>query len=300
MIHGGGHIMLSRDDVRPAQTEILLKQGFLPISVDYRLCPEVTLVDGPMCDVSDALAWIRTVLPSITLSRRDVKVDGAQVVAVGWSTGGTLALSLGWTSIERGIKPPEAILVFYCPLDYEDEFWMQQNIPQGSQSATAYDLDDSIWSAVSEKPITRWNVAPAKKAVGGWMAPTDPRSRLALYMNWNGRTLHVLLNGLDARSKEAPTEPTAAEIKAVSPLAHVRGGTYRTPTFIVHPREDDLIPWQQAQRMREALQDNGVHSQTHIVDGVPHLFDLYRENQKKEDLQKVIHQGYEFLLSHVS
>lgn len=292
--------MLSRDDVRPEQTMLLLNQGFLPISVDYRLCPEVTLVNGPMCDVSDALTWIRTVLPGLALSRKDIKVDGDQVVAIGWSTGGTLALSLGWTSIERGIKPPEAILVFYCPLDYEDEFWMQENIPRGSESSTGYDLDDSIWGAVSDKPITRWNVSPSKRAMGGWMAPTDPRSRLALHMNWKGRTLHVLLNGLNARTREQPKAPTAAEKKAVSPLAHARDGTYRTPTFILYAREDDLIPWQQAQRMDEALKHHGIDSQTLIVDGVPHLFDLYREYQKQEHLKKVVRQGYEFLQSHIS
>jgi acetyl esterase/lipase len=100
MIHGGGHIMLSRDDIRPAQTQLLLQHGFLPISVDYRLCPEVTLTEGPMVDVGDALHWIQKMLPRISLRREDIKFDCSRIISVGWSTGRTLALSLGWTSID--------------------------------------------------------------------------------------------------------------------------------------------------------------------------------------------------------
>lgn len=71
--------MLSRNDIRPEQTHMLLKSGFLPISVDYRLCPENTLPEGPMADVAEALAWIRNVLPKLPL-------DG---------------LTSGWTERER-------------------------------------------------------------------------------------------------------------------------------------------------------------------------------------------------------
>lgn len=40
-------------------------------------------------------------------------------MSVGWSTGGQLAMSLAWTSALRGVRPPEAILAFYCPTGYE-------------------------------------------------------------------------------------------------------------------------------------------------------------------------------------
>ncbi len=32
--------MFSRNDIRPEQTTLLLKSGILPVSVDYRLCPD--------------------------------------------------------------------------------------------------------------------------------------------------------------------------------------------------------------------------------------------------------------------
>ena len=299
MIHGGGHIMLSRKDIRPEQTAILLKQGFLPISIDYRLCPETTIRGGPMTDVVDALAWARTELPKLHLKRRDVRVNGEKVVSVGWSTGGTLAMSLAWTSIPRGVRPPEAILAFYCPTDYEDPFWTQRNIPIGSQDQqSTYQLDDSIWDALSERPLTSYNIAPTKHAVGGWLAPSDARSRLALYMNWHGRTLHVLLNGLDKlrdREEQEAQGIVAADVAAISPLAHIRDGTYRTPIFIIHPRHDDLVPWQQAQRTWENLRVQGVDAELRIVEEGPHLFDVGGEYQRDETAQGFVREGYSFL-----
>lgn len=299
--------MLSRNDIRPEQTHKLLKSGFLAISVDYRLCSETTLVEGPMADVADALAWIRNVLPKRTLTRTDVRVDGERVVSVGWSTGGQLAMSLAWTSVLREVRPPEAMLVFYCPTDYEDPFWSKPNTPAGSEAvattatdlSSSYELDEDIWAGVYDRPITSYNVPPSKRALGGWLARSDPRSRLALYMNWHGRTLHVLLNGLDKRSRREPLAPAPADVAAVSPLAHIRSGNYATPTFIIHPRQDDLIPWQQARRTWEALCAGGIDAELRIVEDVPHLFDMYREYQAHGPASRAVTEGYEFLCGYV-
>lgn len=305
MIHGGGHIMLSRADVRPEQTQMLISRGFLPISIDYRLCPEMTLPEGPMQDVADALIWIRNTLPNIQLQRPDIHVDGKHVVAVGWSTGGTLAMSLAWNSVLNGTQPPNAIFALYCPSDYEDPFWRSPNVPEGSKTAAraTVDLDDTTWAGVFEQPVKAYNVPARKGAVGGWLAPSDARSRVALYMNHQGRTLHTLLRGLDRRNRDVPHGSealSAAEIGAVSPLAQIRCGRYRTPTFILHPREDDLIPWQQAERTDEALKIQGIPVELRIVNGVPHLFDVYRNWQRNEAALQAISEGYDFLLHHVT
>lgn len=121
MIHGGSHVLFSRKDIRPCQTRLLLNAGFLPVSLDHRLCPEVTLAAGPMADVCDALYWARHTLPAIDLGDASIQVDGERVVVVGWSSGGQLAMSLGWTAPSRNLRPPTAILAFYSPTDYEDE-----------------------------------------------------------------------------------------------------------------------------------------------------------------------------------
>lgn len=302
--------MLSRHDIRADQTAMLLDAGFLPISIDYRLCPETTLTEGPMTDVVDSLHWIRTTLPHVTLSRPDISIDASKVVAVGWSTGGHLATTLAWTSKARGVQPPEAIFALYSPLDYEDPFWTRPNIPEGAGSppdepaaagAPPFELDEHLWAGgVFDAPITRYNVAPSKRALGGWLAPSDPRSRLALYMNCSGRTLHVLLAGLDKKTRREPAAPAQADVVAVSPLAQVRAGNYATPTFILHPRGDDLIPWQQAQRTWEALREVHVDAELRIVEGVGHLFDLGGlQRVRSAAARQAVVDGYDFLCRHV-
>lgn len=121
LLHGGGHVLFTRKDIHIKHVKNLLERGFLPISFDYRLCPEVNLAEGPMMDACDALAWTISILPQLQLARRDVNVDGSRVAAVGWSSGGHLAMTLAYTAPARGLKAPDSILAFYCPSNFEDE-----------------------------------------------------------------------------------------------------------------------------------------------------------------------------------
>jgi acetyl esterase/lipase len=288
MIHGGGHVMLSRKDVRPKQTQMLLDAGFVPISIDYRLCPEVTLLEGPMQDAQDALAWARHTLPHIARARPDVRIDGTRVVAIGWSTGGTLALSMGWAP---RVQPPEATLVFYCPYDYDDPTWSKENKPFGDAALSPEDYD--VWESVADSPMTAYNPALA--------------ARIVLHMNWYGQTVPVLVHGLKKKQQQTKPllstllpPPTSAQISAISPLAQVRQGNYRTPTFIIHPVEDDLIPWQQAQHMADELAGLGVEAHLHLIDDVVHLFDMMPRFDRHAQAAAAVKEGYAFLSRHAA
>ena len=307
--------MLSRKDVRPKQTKILLDAGFLPVSVDYRLCPEKSLLEGPMHDVCNALKWARNTLPNLSLKRRDIRANGDQVVAVGWSTGGQLAMTLAWTAPAQGIHPPQAILALYCPTDYEDTFWTRPNIPRGAEiAASDAELHGlSLGEGIYDKPITAYNVPAGTRTIGGWMAPSDPRSRIALHMNWKGQTLPILLNGLTRSTThmenvqslkvgggvlELPW-PTREQMASVSPLAQIKRGNYHTPTFLIHGTLDDLIPWQQSQRTHVALAEGGVEAQLRIVEGSVHLFDVYHGFERDESAARAVRDGYDFLRRYV-
>ena len=109
---------LSKKAVRPAQASFLLANGILPISLDYRLCPEINLIDGPITDVRDACAWAQTSLQAI-VRYKGITIDPDKTVVIGWSTGGHLAMTTAWTTKETGVKPPRAILSFYGPTDFE-------------------------------------------------------------------------------------------------------------------------------------------------------------------------------------
>lgn len=131
---------LSRKAIRPAQTRHLLAHGFLPVSIDYRLCPEINLIDGPMADVFSVYKWARTELVEIAREGGLGEVDGTKVVVIGWSSGGHLALSLGWTAKAAGLEPPCAILSFYAPYDFLSGGNLSLNMPYSAWKVNA-DLD---------------------------------------------------------------------------------------------------------------------------------------------------------------
>ena len=147
MIHGGGYMTLSKRAIRPYQTQLLLDNGYLPVSIDYRLCPEIDLIAGPMTDVRDALDWVRNKLPAIAQAR-GVIADPTKIVAVGWSTGGHLAMTTAWTCEEVGQQPPTAILCFYGPTDFESEGTSPSGIPIFAISASSK-FWDGLFSTLS-------------------------------------------------------------------------------------------------------------------------------------------------------
>jgi len=306
MIHGGGHTMSTRKDIRNDQTQTLLKAGFLPVSVDYRLCPEVTLPEGPMRDVCHALFWARKILPTLTLSRPDIRADGDRVVAVGWSSGGHLAMSLGWTAPLLGIRPPEAVLAFYCPTDYEDPFWSRPNLPFSQKPIAPPDAGyNHLHDGLHDDPVVGYTPAASLRALGGWMSLDDPRSRVVLHMNWEGKTLPILLNGLrrtgDPTSKRVttPADPSIEQIRSISPLAHIHAGSYNTPTFLIHGTRDDHVPWQQSQKTYETLREKGVPTTLVVLKDGLHMFDMFRDFRRNADAMKAVEHGFEFLSAHV-
>lgn len=306
MIHGGSHMLFSRKDIRPAQTRLLLRKGFLPVSLDYRLCPEVPLAEGAMVDVCDALAWARTELPHMAFPRQLPPIDGDKVVVVGWSSGGQLAMSLAWTAPQRGLAPPAAALVFYAPTDYEDVWWQSPIQPNGAPyQGQQYDVLDGV----RDEPIANYEM------VGAWEEPiADPRSqldarcRIVLHINWKAQTLPIILGGLPSRDcadknlienpnghqdwNELPPPPLAV-IQSASPRAQVRRGAYRVPTFLVHGTADDLIPWQQSRATYETMLERGVRTELVLLEGMPHICDV--SSAPGSPGWKAAVRGYEFL-----
>ncbi|OCK81842.1 beta-ketoacyl synthase [Lepidopterella palustris CBS 459.81] len=303
MIHGGSHMIFSRKDIRPAQTRLLIEKGFLPVSIDYRLCPEVNLSEGPMVDACDALAWARYELPQVQLPGSGIQIDGERVVVVGWSSGGQLAMSLAWTAPQKGLKPPEAILAFYCPTDYEDEWWRNPIQPRGAEDAGD---DYDILGAIKDEPITNYGMVGAWEPLSDPKLRTDDRCRIILHINWKAQTLPVIIEGLPSKQKVAGSDvqkyhnlpqPAHEKVLRVSPLAHIVRGNYHTPTFLVHGTDDDLIPWQQSQRTYDALVENGVMAGLALVEGAPHICDL--SSDPDSEGWKAALKGYEFISSFV-
>ncbi|KAJ6174552.1 hypothetical protein N7485_005289 [Penicillium canescens] len=296
MLHGGGYMTLSRRAIRPHQTQYLLTNNLLPISLDYRLCPEVDVHSGPITDICDALVWARTTLPGIA-KEQGVLVDVDKLVVVGWSTGGHLAITTGWTCFEKGVKPPTAILSFYAPTDFEHEYWTLRDL--GAYPAPTMDVE-SIERALSGKVISHYD---GPKGIGaseenlGLLCRGDPRSELILNLFAGGNGLSLLLNGFTG-SLNRLLLPTTIQIQSLSPLAHVRDGSYRTPTYIIHGEKDEVVPCQMSVTFIKEMKARGLDGEVQVVPRRRHIFDL---TLKPGDAQwkKWIEPGYQFLFEHL-
>lgn len=296
MIHGGGHMTLSRKAVRPAQTAYLLENGILPVSADYRLCPEVNLIDGPIADIRDLIGWAQSTLPSLVRSD-GIQLDISRIAMVGWSTGGHLCMTTAWTTKEAGIKPPRAILSFYSPTDFESgdlDVRRAEEYPERTMSL------EKIRASLGPKPLTSYDSTGDVDSTGlGWVRPGDPRSELVLSLFKEGNGLPLLLNGLPSLSSvENPMlmAPSADRIAAISPLFQVRAGNYSTPTFIIHGDRDEIVPFYTAERFAKALRVAGVESGFLPVKQARHIHDLKLKPGQKE-WEESVAPGYDFLIN---
>ena len=98
-IHGGALINGGRQGIGPART--LLAEGFVVVSIDYRLAPE-TKLPGIIEDVEDAFKWIRQ------HGRAKFFADTSKIAVLGGSAGGCLTFTTGFR-----VQPPPTVLVAY-------------------------------------------------------------------------------------------------------------------------------------------------------------------------------------------
>lgn len=285
---------LSRKAVRPHQTAFLLANGILPISLDYRLCPEVNLIDGPITDIRDAYSWVQGVLKS-TLSEKGITLDVNSIVVIGWSTGGHLAMSTAWTTPAAGLTPPKAILSFYGPTDFESGDLDGRRAllyPERQMSM------DQIVASLPTRPITSYDNENGKvDSTGlGWVRPGDPRSELVLSLFKEGNGLSMMLNGIS--DPEWRRRPHAEKVADISPMAHVRRGTYKTPTFIIHGEQDEIVPFHTSKKFVDELRRRGVQCGLLPVKNAKHIHDLkLQPGMEKWEMQ--VAPGYQFLLDHL-
>lgn len=96
MCHGGGFIV-GWSRMNNADTiENCLERGWIVLSIEYRLCPGVDLLEGPMTDARDVLHWVQTGGLATALEKASISIrpDPERVMAMGASAGGHLTLSM--------------------------------------------------------------------------------------------------------------------------------------------------------------------------------------------------------------
>lgn len=99
--HGGGYIVGSRTMLPAAHIETLNLSGFIVVSSDYRLGPTISVLDGPVSDAVSAYEWTQSELPQLLARDHGIQIDGNNIVTLGHSCGGGLAMLMVSTSLEN-------------------------------------------------------------------------------------------------------------------------------------------------------------------------------------------------------
>ncbi|KAI4123893.1 MAG: hypothetical protein LQ338_005067 [Usnochroma carphineum] len=302
LIHGGGHFLFGRKDVPMKHIRTLIERGFLPVSTDYRLCPETNLFDGPMTDCCDALKWATQTLPSVQLSGPTVVPDPTKVVSFGWSSGGQLAMSLGYAAPAQGIKAPDAIFALYPPTDMESEHWHKPCYPLAAEEDPA-EVED-ILAGVRDSPIVEYAPFSEKRTLALSLTLKDDRAKIILHMCWQSQTVQILVNGLPHKDTVSATDKTdwryrpsatVEQVQAISPLWQIRQGNYKTPTFITHGDGDDWLPLSMSERTIQEMKDRGIPCALSTPASCRHAFDLFPVGDPLGVGWKSIEEGYNFI-----
>lgn len=141
------------------------------------------------------------------------------------------------------------------------------------------------------------------------MSLSDERWRIILHMNWKAQMLPILVNGLpskkkllgtNAKSMESLPMPTPDQLVPINLYDQILLKNYRTPTFIIHGTEDDLIPWEQSQETIRVLRENGVECGFAAPKGAKHLFDTFSNKDPYGTGAAAVQEGYDFLFKQLN
>ncbi|KAF9774290.1 hypothetical protein IL306_007730 [Fusarium sp. DS 682] len=238
--------------VNKDQVSDCLSRGWIVLAPNHRLCPQVNLLEGPMQDCRDLLAWVyegglETALRELPGSTLVPDLD--HVFAFGTSSGGHLALCLGF----RVPRPVAGIYDMYGPCSFADEFWTTKlpnmKLPPG--------LTDAFINKVfDEDPVPITGGVSLEGQATGPPNFSDPRQAYALTQLANGTVLDAIFP-----SKEWGKVDPALNVTSSFP-----------PTFIVHGAADTKVPIHHSRTLFSVLKDTGVQCGMVEVPGEEHTF----------------------------
>ncbi|KAI1341023.1 Alpha/Beta hydrolase protein [Xylariaceae sp. FL0016] len=280
VFHGGSFVLGSRLMNPQEHIDDLQDAGFVAVTPDYRLCPQVSLYEGPEQDARDAFRWCKSQLPRLMASE-GVTIDPSKIVALGYSAGGTLALCLGSEE-----DPPSAIVDFYGAKCFRDEFW---TTPLPAMAGLP-SFDQSFLDRVYEEPLQTFVPISLEKSANASDEPSEGMPRMDMSVPRNawlfsamkvGTQMKLLIQD-DDFDRVDPTNAFSSSFP---------------PTMFIHGTADDLIPLRFSQKAHARLVELGVETKIALVEGKGHGFDIGL--QKTDPAYTVVKEGISFLKEHV-
>ncbi len=232
-IHGGALINGSRKSVSGPFHAGLLKQGYVVVSIDYRLAPE-TKLPAIIEDLRDAHKWVRKSGPKL------FQIDPDRLAVGGGSAGGYLTQMAGFCVSPR----PRALVSYYGYGDITgpwysrpDPFYLQQ--PHVSKEEALRSVGTTVLSEPPEK---------------------SQRQRFYLYCRQQG------IWPKEVAGHDPDTEPKWFDrycpVRNVSPKY--------SPILLIHGTADTDVPYEESKKMDERLTQVGVKHEFITVPGAGH------------------------------
>ncbi|KAJ6091452.1 hypothetical protein N7467_003421 [Penicillium canescens] len=273
--HGGGYIVGSRAMFPAAHIEALTEAGFVAVSSDYRLGPTISVLEGPVGDSVAAYEWAQNELPGLLESEHGIRVNGKNIVTLGHSCGGGLALLMASRP-----NPPKAILDLFGFKYLRDSFYHTGSStlpPPGAPSPPSAEFVEQVFNEIP--PPT---AAPVPFGPNGPDLST-PRKAYLITSVRKGTQFDAII--------------AEDEYDHVDPEKLLKEPGF-PPTVFVHGTADVVVDIKFSQWAHAELQKNGVPTELYVVEGVAHGFDarLKRDDAAFESIQKAVH----FLAQHVA
>ncbi len=239
-IHGGALINGSRASVPRRLLDLAQQEGYVLVSIDYRLAPEVKL-PAIIEDLKDAFTWIREKGPTL------FHANPEKLVVSGGSAGGYLTLMSGIC-----VEPQPTALVAYWGYGDVDGPWYTQPSAHYRQAVPLIAKEEA-YSGVGGKVLS---------GVDFSVSGDTPRDRGRYYR-------YLRQNGLWTR--EVTGFDPATQRQELDPYCPVRNVTSEyPPTILIHGTEDTDVPYALSVNMAAALAGNKVSHQLVAVQGAGH------------------------------
>lgn len=268
----------SSEIIPPPQIKWLADHGFCIVIPNYRLAPQVN-GNTIFADVADAYDWASSRLVDVMKTEHGVTIDGANITAMGHSSGGTLALHLA------SCRPVKAVTAFYPSLYFADRTTSSHKIynePPFDNVPEFVPTEDD-WNAIS--PAGK-QISESGLPVPG--LPVPPRSKWQMHVSTRGLWMKTLCPD----GNYASIDPLTRLSADWPPVMFVTG-------------EADVIPGSGLDLVQRAEKDMKAAGMEEIVvrvlPGAGHMFDLIKP-LGSEDFGpewQVVVEGLHFLESHV-
>lgn len=236
-LHGGALINGNRNSTPKQIADLCRTEGYVLVSFDYRLAPEVKL-PAIIEDLEDAFKWLHEKGP--TLFHADTK----RVVVTGGSAGGYLTLTAGFR-----VKPRPTALVAYWGYGDIDGEWYTNPHEYYRKKFGLIDKDEA-YKAVNKDVLTGSEGGDVSRA----------RSRYYLYLRQNGMW-----------TKEVAGLEPGKDQKKIDSYCAVRNVTADyPPTILIHGTEDTDVPYSLSVDMAKQFEKHKVKHELVTVKGAEH------------------------------